>query len=150
MVPYWSLEMFFISTWMFGFFLFHRATTWSMPGTVFQYWRVTLPFAGSQDAAAGGASPTESGDEHAASTAMPAAAVKTAPARRMRVTVLLMFSFQTTTGDGARPVELTPQAGGFGDAFRWASTRTQRCRFQHRAQWRELANHVFIIARNTL
>src|ERR1700754_542756 len=89
MVPYWSLEMFFISTWMFGFFLFHRATTWSMPGTVFQYWRVTLPWAGSQ--AEADVAPVGAGEEHAESAATLAAAVTTAPTRRMRVTVLLML-----------------------------------------------------------
>jgi hypothetical protein len=73
---------------MSGFFLFHRATTWSMPGTVFQYWRVTLPFAGAQEAA--DASPDGAGDEHPASTAIPAAAATTE--RRIRVTVLLIFS----------------------------------------------------------
>src|SRR5882757_7267475 len=97
MVPYWSLEMFFVSTWMFGFSLFHRATTWSMPGTVFQYWRVTLPFAGSQEAA--DEEPDGAGDEHAASTARLAAAATTAPPRRMRVAVVLIFSFQRTTSD---------------------------------------------------
>ncbi|MFI6074311.1 hypothetical protein ACIA5C_22390 [Actinoplanes sp. NPDC051343] len=35
--PYWSFEMFLTCTWMFGLFLFQSATTWSMPGTVFQY-----------------------------------------------------------------------------------------------------------------
>jgi hypothetical protein len=58
-----------------------------MPGTVFQYWRVTLPFAGAQEAA--DALPDGAGDEHPASTAILAAA---ATARRMRVTVLLIFS----------------------------------------------------------
>jgi hypothetical protein len=59
-----------------------------MPGTVFQYWRVTLPFAGAQEAA--DVLPDGAGDEHPASTAALAAAATTA--RRMRVAVLLIFS----------------------------------------------------------
>ncbi|WP_018560074.1 hypothetical protein OH779_37920 [Actinacidiphila glaucinigra] len=60
-----------------------------MPGTVFQYWRVTLPFAGAQESA-DALLPEGAGDEHPASTAMLAAAATAA--RRMRVTVLLMVS----------------------------------------------------------
>jgi hypothetical protein len=59
-----------------------------MPGTVFQYWRVTLPFAGSQEDA--DASLDGAGDEHPASTATLAAAATAA--RLMRVTVLLISS----------------------------------------------------------
>jgi len=59
-----------------------------MPGTVFQYWSVTLPFAGSQDAADVLADGED--DEHPASRATLAAAATTA--RRMRVTVLLIVS----------------------------------------------------------
>ena len=81
--PYWSLEMFFVSTWMSGFFLFQRATTLSMPGTVFQYWSVTLPFAGSQEAAAALSDGPD--EEQPESTAIPVAA--TMAARRVRVTV---------------------------------------------------------------
>jgi hypothetical protein len=59
-----------------------------MPGTVFQYWRVTLPFVGAQDDA--DALSDEPDEEHPASTTM--LAVAAATARRVRVTVLLMFS----------------------------------------------------------
>jgi hypothetical protein len=59
-----------------------------MPGTVFQYWRVTLPFAGAQEAADVFVDGED--DEHPASTAT-LAATATAP-RRMRVLVLLMVS----------------------------------------------------------
>jgi hypothetical protein len=59
-----------------------------MPGTVFQYWRVTLPFDGAQEAAE--ELPDGEGDEHPASTAI--LAVAAIAARRMRVTVLLIAS----------------------------------------------------------
>jgi hypothetical protein len=59
-----------------------------MPGTVFQYWRVTLPFAGSQEVADVLADGVD--DEHPASTATLAATATTA--RRMRVTLLLIVS----------------------------------------------------------
>src|SRR5437879_8009304 len=99
MVPYWSLAMFLVWTWMFGFCLFPRATTWSMPGTVFQYWRVTLPVAGAQE---GADAALDGAVEQAASTATLVAAATTAPAKRTRVTELLMLAFQRTTGDGRR------------------------------------------------
>jgi hypothetical protein len=61
---------------------------------------VTVPFAGSQEEAD---APLDdgAGDEHAVSAAMVAAAVTTAPARRMRATGLLMTSFRRTTSGGA-------------------------------------------------
>jgi hypothetical protein len=59
-----------------------------MPGTVFQYWRVTFPLAGVQEAA--DALSEGAGDEHPASTTRVAAAATAA--RRVRVTLLLMFS----------------------------------------------------------
>ncbi len=86
--PYWSLEMFFDLDLDVGMVLVPQVDDLVHAVTVFQYWRVTLPFAGSQDAADD--SPDESDDEHPASTRTLAAAVTTA--RRMRVTVLLIFS----------------------------------------------------------
>jgi hypothetical protein len=64
-----------------------------MPGTVFQYWRVTLPFAGAQEEAAEELPELPDDDEQPASTAMLATAV-TAAARRTREAVFLMGSFQ--------------------------------------------------------
>jgi hypothetical protein len=62
-----------------------------MPGTVFQYWRVTLPVAGAQDDA--DAVLDGAGDEQAASTATPVTAATATPAKRTRVTELLMASY---------------------------------------------------------
>jgi hypothetical protein len=74
-----------------------------------------LPFAGSQEAA--DASPDGADDEHAASTPILAAAATTAPARRMRVAVLLICSFQRTTSDGARRVDVDASGRGFRDTI---------------------------------
>jgi len=76
-----------------------------MPGTVFQYWRVTLPFAGSQEAA-DELLPDESDDEHPAITARLAAA---ATARRTREAVFLMVSFQSVRLQQLDGSTLTPQ-----------------------------------------
>src|SRR5689334_7449140 len=77
-----------MSTLMVGIFWFQRATTLSMPGTVFQYWRVTLPWAGSQAAA----TPTTA---------------STAPATRMRGVNEIMASFRTAAGGGGRLVDVS-------------------------------------------
>jgi hypothetical protein len=59
-----------------------------MPGTVFQYWRVTFPLAGVQEAAD---ALSDGADDEQPARATRVAAAETA-ARRVRVTVLLMFS----------------------------------------------------------
>src|SRR6266702_5023537 len=112
MVPYWSLETFLVWTWMFGFSLFHRATTWSMPGTVFQYWRVTLPVAGAQDdddAVFDGAD-----EEQAVSRAALVAAAMATPARRARVGEIRIFAFQRPADDSRVDVDTS---GRGPDAF---------------------------------
>src|SRR4051794_10802328 len=97
---------------MVGFFLLHRAMTLSMPGTVFQYCRVTGPDDGSHDAAAAPLSPVDGWDEeHAVSAATPATTVSTAPARRKREVVGVIASFRTTAGGGADRSTLTPGGG---------------------------------------
>src|SRR5690349_6314489 len=91
---------------MVGFFWFHRATTLSMPGTVFQYCRVTGLVEGSQDAAAAPVSPEDGSDEEQAVSAATAASASTAPATPEREVV--MVSFRTTAGGGADRSTWTP------------------------------------------
>jgi hypothetical protein len=58
-----------------------------MPGTVFQYWSVTLPWAGVQEAEE---APFDgAGEEQAASTAAVVAAASAIPAKRILLNVFL-------------------------------------------------------------
>jgi hypothetical protein len=74
-----------------------------MPGTVFQYWRVTLPVAGAQDA--DDAVFDGADDEQAVSSAALVAAAMATPARRARVGERLMFAFQRPAGDSRVDVD---------------------------------------------